>query len=232
MEFVSRLLLTLIKKYSIWVILDRLTKSTHRYPRFTSQFWKKLHKALGTCLDFSTAFHLQADAQSEQFIQILEDMLRGFTIEFHGSWEEHLPLAEFSYNSFQSNIQMESCEVFYGRKCRTPLCLTEFGERKILGPEVVQESEGKIRLIQDRLKAASNWQKLYFRRPSFPESVFMAETVEVRMKGQVKSKNHGTMDATWELKDTFHQQYPHLFEPSKFEDKISLWREELSCPKL
>ncbi|XP_052477153.1 uncharacterized protein LOC128032577 [Gossypium raimondii] len=32
-----------------------------RDPRFTSWFWKKLHKALGTRLDFSIAFHPQTD---------------------------------------------------------------------------------------------------------------------------------------------------------------------------
>ncbi|XP_017640432.1 uncharacterized protein LOC108481875 [Gossypium arboreum] len=42
-------------------------------PRFTSQFWKKLHEALGTRLDFSTAFHPQTDGQSERVIQILEE---------------------------------------------------------------------------------------------------------------------------------------------------------------
>ena len=30
---------------------------SNRDPRFTSQFWKKLHEALGTRLDFSIAFH-------------------------------------------------------------------------------------------------------------------------------------------------------------------------------
>ena len=53
-----------------------------RDPRFTSQFWKKLHEALGTRLDFSTAFHPQTDGQSERVIQVLEDMLRSGAIDF------------------------------------------------------------------------------------------------------------------------------------------------------
>ena len=36
-------------------------------------------------------------------IQILEDMLRPCAIDFLGSWEEHLSLAEFAYNNNHHN---------------------------------------------------------------------------------------------------------------------------------
>ncbi|KAA3462083.1 Retrovirus-related Pol polyprotein from transposon opus [Gossypium australe] len=82
--------------------------------------------SLGTRLDFSTAFHPQTDGQSERVIQILEDMLRGCVINFRGSWEDFLPLAEFAYNnSYQSSIKMAPYEALYGRMCRTPTCWTE-----------------------------------------------------------------------------------------------------------
>ncbi|KAA3465097.1 Transposon Ty3-G Gag-Pol polyprotein [Gossypium australe] len=80
----------------------------------------------------------------------------------HSLWKEHLPLAEFTYNkNFQSSVQMALYEALYGQKCQTPLCWTELSERKILGPKMVQKSEGKIKLIHDRLKVASNRQKSY-----------------------------------------------------------------------
>ena len=54
-------------------------------PRFTSRFWGKLQEALGTKLNFSTAFHPQTDGQSDRVIQILEDMLRSYVINYEGS---------------------------------------------------------------------------------------------------------------------------------------------------
>nr|GEY51249.1 reverse transcriptase domain-containing protein [Tanacetum cinerariifolium] len=50
--------------------------------RFTSLFWKALHKALGTRLDMSMAYHPETDGQSERTIQTLEDMLRACVIDF------------------------------------------------------------------------------------------------------------------------------------------------------
>ncbi|KAA3481643.1 Retrovirus-related Pol polyprotein from transposon 17.6 [Gossypium australe] len=113
--------------------------------RGRSRFWKKLHEALSTPLDFSTTLHLQIDGQSEQVIPILKDMFRGCIIEFQGSWEEHLPLVEFSYNkSFHSSIQMIPYEALYGRKYRTPLCWTALGERKIWVPKWYRSLRGRL----------------------------------------------------------------------------------------
>ena len=94
-----------------------------RDPRFTSRFWENLQEALGTRLNFSTAFHSQTNGQSERGIQVLENMLRSYVIDYEGSWDRHIPLVEFVYNnSFQSSIGMTPYEALYKRKCKTPLC--------------------------------------------------------------------------------------------------------------
>ncbi|KAA3487212.1 Gag protease polyprotein [Gossypium australe] len=54
--------------------------------RFTSRFWNQLKCSLGTKLRFSTAFHPQADGQSERVIQVLEVMLRIYVIGFGINW--------------------------------------------------------------------------------------------------------------------------------------------------
>ena len=159
MDFVTHFPRTSRKHDAVWVIVDRLTKSTHflavrmtftleefcrlyiqeivrihgvpvsivsdRDPWFTSQFWKSFQKAMGTQLSMSTAFHPQMDGQSKRNIQILEAMLRACVLDLKGSWDEHLPLVEFTYNnSYQASIQMAPYEGLYGRPCRSPICWT------------------------------------------------------------------------------------------------------------
>ena len=117
---------------------------------------------MGTKLKFSTAFHPQTDGQSERVIQVLEDMLRGYVLDFLGSWDRYIPLMEFAYNnSFQSSIGMAPYEALYGRKCRTPVCWTELNEHKVIGPNIVKDTEEKVQVIRKRLKAASDRQKSY-----------------------------------------------------------------------
>ncbi|RVW45588.1 Transposon Ty3-I Gag-Pol polyprotein [Vitis vinifera] len=133
-----------------------------RDPRFTSRFWHSLQKALDTKLSFSTAFHPQTDGQSERVIQVLEDLLRACILDLQGNWDDHLPLVEFAYNnSFQASIGMTPFEALYGRKCQSPICWNDVGERKLLGPELVQLTVEKVALIKERLKAAQSRYKSY-----------------------------------------------------------------------
>ncbi|GMJ09500.1 hypothetical protein HRI_004619200 [Hibiscus trionum] len=133
-----------------------------RDPRFTARFWKTLHKALGTKLNLSTTFHPQSDGKSERVIQVLEDMLRACIIDFGKNWEKSLPLVEFAYNnSYQSSIQMAPFEALYRRKCLMPLCWFKLGDNKVLGPQLLRETEEQVQIIHSRLKQAFDRQKSY-----------------------------------------------------------------------
>ena len=97
----------------------------------------------------SIAFHPQKDGQSERTIQTLEGMLRACVLKFKGSWEEHFPLVEFTYNnSYQASIQMVPYEALHGRLCRSPVCWTEVGERPSTGPDLVRDASEKVDLIR------------------------------------------------------------------------------------
>ena len=56
---------------------------------------------------------------------------------------------------------MAPFEALNVRKCRTPVCWDEVGERRLIGPELVQITLDKIQIVRDRLKIARDRQKSY-----------------------------------------------------------------------
>ncbi|KAD5960654.1 hypothetical protein E3N88_12126 [Mikania micrantha] len=168
-----------------------------RDSHFTSRFWQTLQKALGTRVNLSTTYHPQADGQSERTIQTLEDMLRSCVIDFGGSWDTHLPLIGFSYNnSYHTSIQCAPFEALYGRKCRSPVCWTEVGDSQVVGPELIQETTDKIKIIQSRLKAARDRQKSYADRRRKPLEFQVGDLVLLKVspwKGVVRFRKKGKL---------------------------------------
>ncbi len=56
---------------------------------------------------------------------------------------------------------MDPYKALYGRRCKTPLCWIEMGEEKVVGPDLVRQTEEKVKLIKDNLKVTSDRQKSY-----------------------------------------------------------------------
>ena len=126
-------------------------------PRFTSRFWQTMQGALGSKLTMSSTYHPQTDGQSERTIQSLEDLLRTCILDHLGTWDEVLPLIEFTYNnSFHASIGMAPYEALYGRKCRTPLCWYQDGEAMLVGPELLEQTTKKVRLVRNRMQASQS----------------------------------------------------------------------------
>ncbi|GKD89878.1 putative reverse transcriptase domain-containing protein [Tanacetum coccineum] len=173
MDFITKLPRTKSGHDTIWVKVDRLTKSSHFLAIREDYSTKRLarlyideivarHGAFGTRLDMSTAYHPQTDGQNERTIQTLEDMLRACVIDFGGNWDVHLPLVEFSYNnSYHLSIWCATFEALYGRKCRSPVLWAKIGESSLIRPKLVQETTDKVVLIKDKLKVARDRQKSY-----------------------------------------------------------------------
>ncbi|KAK8701329.1 hypothetical protein V6N13_019717 [Hibiscus sabdariffa] len=159
MDFVSGLLITPPKYDSVWVIVDRLTKSAHF---------------------ILVRVNMSSDILAEIYIReviglhgvpisLLYDRDQKFTSRFWkplqktlGTKEKSIPLVEFACNnSYQTTIQMAPFEALYGRRCRTPLCWSELGENKVLGPQMIQDTEKQVQIIRDRLKQAFDRHKAY-----------------------------------------------------------------------
>ena len=196
MDFITKLPRTVKGYDTIWVIVDRLTRSGHFLPieetvaseklaelfirevivrhgvplsivsdrdtKFTSRFWSKFHENMGTRLLRSTSFHPETDGLSERTIQTVEDMLRACAIDFGGSWDNHLPLVEFSYNnSYHSTIDMAPYEMLYRRKCRTPICWGEIRQKELGSLEIVEATNARLDQIKARFKAVQDRQESY-----------------------------------------------------------------------
>ena len=185
-----------------------------RDPRFTSRFWPKLQDAMGAKLHFSTTFHPQTDGQSERTIQTLEDMLRDCVMEFKGSWNNYLALIEFAYNnSYQSSIGMAPYEALYGRKCRTPVCWDEVGERRLIDLEIVQDTTEKVNMIRERLKIANDRQKSYVDNRRRDLKFEMGDQVFLRVspwKGILRFGKRGKLS-------------PRYIGPYEIVDKVVKW---------
>ncbi|GJW09913.1 putative reverse transcriptase domain-containing protein [Tanacetum coccineum] len=232
MDFVTKLPKSSQGYDTIWVIVDRLTKSAifmpmretdpmdklarmylkevvtkhgipvsiicDRDPRFASNFWKSLQKALGTSLDMSTAYHPQTDGQSERTIQTLEDMLRACVIDFGNGWVKHLPLVEFSYNnSYHASIKAAPFEALYGRKCHSPVCWTEVGQVQLTGLELVQETTKRIIQIKQRIQTARDRQKSYADLKRKPMEFQVGDKVMLKvspLKGVVRFGKRGKLN--------------------------------------
>jgi hypothetical protein len=109
-------------------------------------------------------------------------MLRACVLTDDLKWDKQLPLAKFSYNnSYQESVKMSSFEALYGRPCRTPLSWSESGERVIFGPDIVTETEEKVKQIQANILTTQSRQKSYSNKRRRPLEFEVGDHVYLRV---------------------------------------------------
>jgi RNase H-like domain found in reverse transcriptase/Reverse transcriptase (RNA-dependent DNA polymerase)/Integrase zinc binding domain/Integrase core domain/gag-polyprotein putative aspartyl protease len=96
-----------------------------RDPKFTSEFWLELQRALHTHLNMSSSGHAQTDGQTERANRTLVEMLRAYVSPHHDDWDQHLVAAEFAYNSsINASTGFTPFFLNYGHHPHTPLSLS------------------------------------------------------------------------------------------------------------
>ena len=70
-----------------------------RDPRWTSEFWKAVAKALKSSMLLSSSHHPQTDGQTEIVNKFLETMIRAYIKPDKTDWADWIHLLEFAYNS-------------------------------------------------------------------------------------------------------------------------------------
>ena len=87
--------------------------------------------------------------------EIVKDMLRMYVINNPIKWEDYVHLVEFAYtNGYQTSTKMSPFEVFYGRKCRTPVTWDKLMDNLMLGPDLLMYLELLVTKVQVNLKEA------------------------------------------------------------------------------
>ncbi|GJZ82207.1 putative reverse transcriptase domain-containing protein, partial [Tanacetum coccineum] len=118
MDFVTKLPRTISGHDTIWVIVNRLTKSTHFLPMREDYNMKRL----------AILYLNEIVSRHGVPISIISDSDSLCTSR--GSWDVHLLLVEFSYNnSYHSSVRCAPLEALYGRKCRSPIMWAEIKDR-------------------------------------------------------------------------------------------------------
>ncbi|KAJ8763845.1 hypothetical protein K2173_003627 [Erythroxylum novogranatense] len=106
---------------------------------------------------------------------------------------------------------MAPYEALYGRRCKTPICWDEEGERKFVGPELVQVTVDKIKLVKQRLKAAQDRMKSYSDAHRKEMEFEVGEKVFLRAspwKGYRSNPSHIVQPSAVQLRDnlTYEEQ--------------------------
>ncbi|XP_073219714.1 uncharacterized protein [Cicer arietinum] len=89
---------------------------------------------------------------------------------------------------------MAPYEALYGRKCRSPLCWCEVGDKSLLGLDLVQETTSIIQIIREMMRTTQSWQNSYADKRRKPlefqegEHVFLRFTPKTRVGRSMKVK--------------------------------------------
>ncbi|GKF17374.1 putative reverse transcriptase domain-containing protein [Tanacetum coccineum] len=170
-----------------------------RDARFTSRLWQTFQKALGTQLDMSMIYYPQTDGQSERIIQTLEDMLRACVIEFGGSWDVYLPLAELSSNNKKLKAARD-CQKSYANNRRKPL---EFE----VGDHVMLKILERIGPVAYRIRLSEELSGVH---DTFHVSNLKKCLVDASLHVPLDEIKRGPK-FTWEREDYMKSKYPQLF---------------------
>ncbi|WVZ89036.1 hypothetical protein U9M48_035495, partial [Paspalum notatum var. saurae] len=146
---------------SIWVIIDRFTKSAHFIPvknRYHAQNYAEIY--ISWIVPLHGVPQTFTSDRGSLFVSLFWEQLQAalgtnlirssaYHPQTSGQVERNLLTT-----TYQKSLEMAPFEALYGRQCRTPLNWSEPGERVTFGPDLVKQAEEKVKLIHANLKRA------------------------------------------------------------------------------
>nr|GEZ11857.1 putative reverse transcriptase domain-containing protein [Tanacetum cinerariifolium] len=168
MDFVTKLPKTATRQDTIWVIIERLTKSAHfllmreddTLEKLTRQYLKEVVSRHGLLVS------IISDRDGRFTLHFWKSLNKSLDTRLDMSMTYHPQTDGQSERTIQTLKDMlRACadpfEALYGRKCRSPICWAEVGDSQLTGPEIIHETTKKIVQIKSRIQAARDRQKSY-----------------------------------------------------------------------
>nr|GEX02093.1 putative reverse transcriptase domain-containing protein [Tanacetum cinerariifolium] len=153
MDFINKLPRTRSGHDSIWVIVDRLTKSTHflavREDFKTENLASLYINEIIARHDVPVSIIYDHDSYfTSRFWQSLQRAL-GTRLDFNTTYHLKTDGQKFSYNNnYHSSVKCALFEALYGRRCRTPIAWEKAGESKLIGPEIKSYADNRQRPLE------------------------------------------------------------------------------------
>ncbi|GJR15223.1 putative reverse transcriptase domain-containing protein [Tanacetum coccineum] len=184
MDFVTKLPRTSDGHDTIWVIVDRLTKSAHFIPTretdsmetLTRLYIKEIVSRHGVPIS------IISDRDSHFTSRFWKSLHNDLGTQLDMSTKYHLKTDGQSERTIQTLEDMlRDCVIdsgkgwgkhlplvefsynnsYHGQKCISPVCWAEVRDVQLTGPEIIHETTEKIVQIQQRLQAARDRQRSY-----------------------------------------------------------------------
>nr|GEV73811.1 putative reverse transcriptase domain-containing protein [Tanacetum cinerariifolium] len=217
---------------TIWVIVDRLTKSTHFLPireddpleKLMRQYLKEVVSRHG--VPVSIIFDCDGRFASHFWWSLHKalgtrlDMSTTYHPQIDGQSERTIQILEDMLRACAAAFEA------YGRNCRSLICWVEVGDSQLTGIEIIHEITKKIVQIKSRIQAARDSQKSYVdvkwkplefqvRDKSRPVKIIDREVKQLKQSRipivKVCWNSRRGPEFTWERKDQMQKKYPHLF---------------------
>ncbi|GKB19416.1 putative reverse transcriptase domain-containing protein [Tanacetum coccineum] len=140
MDFVTKLRRTSSGHNTIWVIMDRLTKSSHFLPMredykmdrlarlYLNEIVARHGMPISIISDHDSRFMSRFWQSMQEALGTRLDISTAYHPQIDGQSEHNIQTLEDMLRAYHSNVRGASFEALYGRKCRSPIIWAEVGE--------------------------------------------------------------------------------------------------------
>nr|GEY36745.1 reverse transcriptase domain-containing protein [Tanacetum cinerariifolium] len=244
MDFVTKLSRTSNGHDTIWVIIDRLTKSVHFIPTQETESmdtltWLYIKEIISL---HGVPIFIISDRDSHFTSIFWQSLQNALGTQLDMSTAYHLETDRQSERTIQTLEDiLRACAIDFGKGwekhlplCRSPVCWAEVGDTQLTGPEIIQETTEKIVQIRQHLQAARDQQRTYANVRQKPLEFQARDRVMLKIsprKGIIRFGKKGKLNprnAKMKFVLNIHICFPTFhYHPAKSRDEIFFKEEEL-----